>query len=172
MGCLIVDNSDEWTRKVASEISKAEEHISPSDQRHYRLPLLLRLARRVAAFSPECEVCRNLQSQINSLSANLAHLPRMTRQSFKNYLDVIKGIAKHLKRRHGLVEKRQYVKRYVLIALTLGLSLVLLSLILLSFGITLLALNITVIALIIRVVFSYTVGYFMDKRARKRGRVL
>jgi len=167
-----VDNSDDWTRKVASEISKAEEHISPSDQRHYRLPLLLRLARRVAAFSPECEVCQSLQSQIINLGVNLAYLPRMTRQSFRNYLDVVKGITKHLKRTHGLVEERQYIKRYVFIGFTFGISLVLLGLILLSFGITLLALNITLTALITRVVFSYMVGYFLDRRARKQGRVL
>jgi putative flippase GtrA len=96
----------------------------------------------------------------------------MTRQSLKGYLDVVKGIAKHLKRTHGLVEERQYVKRYVLIGLTFGLSLILLCLILLNFGVTLLALNVTVLALITRVIFGYIVGHFLDRRARKRGRVL
>ena len=167
-----MDNSNDWTRKVVGEISKAEEHISPSDQQHYRLPLLLRLARRVAAFSPECEVCQSLQSQIIILGVDSAYLPRMTRQSFRNYLAVVKGITKHLKRTHGLVEEKQYVKRYVLIGFTFGISLVLLGLILLSFGITLLALNITLTALITRVLFSYMLGYFLDKRARKQGRVL
>ena len=169
---LAVDNSDEWISKVAGDISKAEERFSPSDQRHYRLPFLLRLARRVAAFSPECEVCQSLQSQIISLSANLADLPRMTRQSFGDYLDVVKSIAKHLKKTHGLVEERQHVKRYVLIGLTFGSSLVLLGLILLNFGITLMTLNITVPALFTRIIFGYTVGYVLDRRARKRGRVL
>ena len=167
-----MDNSDDWTRKVASEISKAEEHISPSDQRRYRLPLLLRLARRVAAFSPECEVCQSLQGQITDLSLDLADLPRMTRRSFGDYLDIVKSITRHLKRTHGLIEERQYVKRYVLIGLTFGLSLILLCLILLNFGVTLLALNIAVLALITRVIFGYTVGYLLDRRARKRGRVL
>ena len=167
-----MDNSDDWIREVTTEISKTEERISPTEQRRYRLPLLLRLARRVAAFSPECEVCQSLQSQIINLGANLADLPRMTRQSFRNYLDVVKGIAKHLKQTHGLVEERQYVKRYVFIGFTFGISLVLLGLIMLSFGITLLALNITFTALITRVVFSYMVGYFLDRRARKQGKVL
>ena len=71
-----------------------------------------------------------------------------------------------------MVEERHYIKRYVLISFTLGISLVLLGLILLSFGITLLALNITLIALVTRVIFSYTIGYFLDRRARKRGRVI
>ena len=167
-----MDNSDDWIREITTEISKAEEHISPSDQRRYQLPLLLRMARRVAAFSPKCEVCQSLQSQITNLGVNSVYLPRMTGQSLRNYLDVVKGITKHLKRTHGLVEERQYVKRYVFIGLTLGILLVLLGLILLSFGITLLALNITFTALITRVVFSYMVGYFLDRRARKQGRVL
>ena len=84
----------------------------------------------------------------------------------------MKSITRHLKHSHGLVEARHYVKRCVLISFTFGISLVLLGLILLSFGITLLALNITLTALITRVMFSYTIGSFLDRRARKRGRVL
>jgi len=95
----------------------------------------------------------------------------MTHNNFRSYQSIIKGISKHLKRTHGLVEERQYVKRYVLIGLTFGLSLVLLCLILLNFGVTLLALNITVLALITRVIFGYIVGNFLDRRARKRGRI-
>ena len=167
-----MENSDEWTKKVASEISKAEENIGPSERRLYRLPLLLRSARRVAAFSPECEVCQNLQIQMIDLSANLADLPQMTGRSFKNYLDIVKTITRHLKRRHGLVEARQHIKRYSLIGLTFGSLLVVLSLILLSFGITLLALNVTVLALITRVIFGCTIGFMLDRRDRKRDRVL
>ena len=167
-----MDNSDEWTRKVTSEISKAEENISPSERRYYQLPLLLRSARRVAAFSPECKVCQSLQIQIIDLSTNLADLPQMTGRSFKNYLDIVKTITRHLKRRHGLVEARQHIKRYSLIGLTFGSLLVVLSLILLSFGITLLALNVTVLALITRVIFGCTIGFILDRRARKRDRVL
>jgi hypothetical protein len=163
---------DDWIEKIASEMSKVEEHISPSDQRRYKLPLLLRLARWVAAFSPECEVCQSLQSQIVSLGTNLARVPPMSRQNFRGYLNVMKGIIRHLKRTHGLAEERQYVKRYVFMGLGFGLFLVMLGLILLSFGITLLALNVTLPALVTRVIFAHTIGYLLDKRARRRGKVL
>ncbi len=156
---------------MANELVRAED-ISISDQKRYRLPLLLRLAVEVATFSPECEICRSLQAQIAQLGADLARRPPMNRQSLRDYLEVIESITRHLKRWHGLVEERYYVKRYVLIGFTFGISLVLLGLILLSCGITLLALNITLTALITRVMFSYTIGYFLDRRARKRGRVL
>lgn len=167
-----MDTSDDWGGQVASEISKITEHMTLSEQRRYKLPLLLRSARRVAAFSPECEVCRELQDQIASLGKDLTYAPQMTRQNFRGYLSVIKGITKHLKRRHGLAEERQYVKRYVLIGLTFGLSLIMLGLIMLSYGITLLALNVTVPALFTRVIFGYTIGHIRDRRARSRGNVL
>jgi hypothetical protein len=169
---LAVDAHDDWARKVANEIQRAEEHISTVEQKRYKLPLLLRLAQRVAAFSSECEVCQGLQSQIVSLGASLSGAPRITRKNLRSYLGIVKDIAKHLKRTHGLVEERQYVKRYVFISLTIGLSLVLLGLILLNFGITLLALSITLPALATRVVFGYTIGHFLDRRAKRRGKVL
>lgn len=164
-------SKNEKTGKAAGEIVNTKE-LSVSNHKWYRLPLLLRLARQVANFSPECEICRSLQVQIDQLDANLSKQSLMTRQSLKDYFDVMKSITRHLKRSHGLVEERHYVKRYVFISFTLGILLVLLGLILLNFGITLLALNVTLVALITRVSFSYTVGYFLDRRARKRGRVL
>jgi len=166
-----MNNDDKPARIIAGEFLRTED-MSVSDQKRYRLPLLLRLARQVAAFSPECEICQNLQVQIDQLWASLESRPPMTRHSLRNYLEVIKSITRHLKRSHGLVEERHYVKRYVLISLTFGISLVLLGLILLSFGFCLLTLNITLTALATRVMFSYTIGYFLDRRARKRGRVL
>ena len=159
------------TGKVAGEITNAKE-LPVSGHNGYRLPLLMRLARQVAAFSPECEICRSLQVQIARLGANLPNQPPMTHQSLRDYLDVIKNITRHLKHSHGMVKEKYYVKRYVLISFTFGILLMLLGLILLSFGITLLALNITLTALVTRVIFSYTIGYFLDRRVRKRGRVL
>jgi len=166
-----MNNDDKPAGIIADELVRAED-ISASDRKRYRVQLLLRLAVQVATFSPECEMCRGLQVQITQLGADLARRPPMNRQSLRDYLEVIKNITQHLKHSHGLVEERHYIKRCVLIGLTFGISLVLLGLILLSFGITLLTLNITLTALITRVMFSYTIGYFLDRRARKRGRVL
>ena len=157
--------------KAGTELFNAEG-ISISDQKRYRLPLLLQLARQVASFAPECEICQSLQVQIAQLGASLENRYLMTRQSLREYLGLMKNITRHLKRSHGLVEERHYAKRCVLASLTLGILLVLLGLILLNFGIALLALNITLIALIVRVMFSYSIGYFLDRRARKLGRVL
>jgi len=148
------------------------KELSVLDCKRYQLPQLLRLARRVTTFSNECEICRSLQAKIAQLSENLPDQLPMTRQHLKEYLYVIKSIIRHLKRSHRLVEERFYIKRYVFIGFTFGILVVLLGLILINFGITLLALNITVAALITRVMFGCAVGYFMDRRARRQGRVL
>jgi len=167
-----VDTCDDWAVEVSGRIRQAEKRVSPSDRRRYRLPLLLRLIRRVAAYSTECDVCRDLQRQIEALGANLDGAPRMTRRGLRDHLSVIKGITKHLKRSHGLAEERQYVRRYVLVGLTFGLSLIALGLVLVNLGLTVLALNVTLPALATRVVFAYTIGYVRDRRARRHGRVL
>ena len=64
------------------------------------------------------------------------------------------------------------IEKLVLMGLAFGLSIIVLGLILLSFGITLLTLHVTIPALIMRIVFGLTIGYFLDRRARKRDRVL
>jgi hypothetical protein len=158
--------------EIAGQIRTVHDRISPSAQKRYRLPLLVRLARRVTVFSPECEVCQGLQVQIISIGSNLMRPPPMTRENLINYLNIIKSIVKHLKRKHGLAEEGQYVKRYMFIGLAIGLSTVVLGQVLLGFGITILTLNITVPALVTRVIFSYTIGYLLDRRARRRGKVL
>ena len=91
-------NNDDRPDTIANGELVRIEDIPVSDQKRYRLPLLLRLARQVATFSPECEICRSLQSQIAQLGADLVHRPPMTRQSLKDYLDVMKSIVRHLKR--------------------------------------------------------------------------
>ena len=146
--------------------------LSPLSQRRYKLSLFLRVARRVASFSTNCEECRNLQSQISKLSKDLVDSPEITSKEYQNYRTTIRSITKHLRRKHGLVGEKQYVKRFVSIGAAFGLSFVISGYVLINFGITLLALSMTLPALVIRIISGYTVGYFLDKRAKKQGRVI
>jgi len=167
-----MDNKVCWKRKASGTAKDAQNSTSYPDRQYYQIPIILRLAKRVTALSAECKVCQGLQNQIINLSTDLADLPGRTNQSFKGYLGIVKNIIKHLKRTHRLVEERQYIKRYVLIGLTFGLSLVLLCLILLNFGITLLTLNVALLAMVTRIIIGYVIGFFLDKRAKKLGKVL
>ncbi len=154
------------------DIVMSAKELKTSDYKRYRLPRLLRLARRVTAFSPECDICRDLQVQMARLYTDSLKEQPMIHQNLESHLNMMKNITRHLKDSHGLVEKSYYVKRYILLGLAAGITIILLGLILLCFGITQLALNITITALITRAIVSYTVGSLLDKKARKQGRVL
>jgi len=167
-----VNECEDWYEGIAKEIGKLKGRLNTLDQRRYKLPLLLRVAKRVASLSLECEECQGLKSQITRLCKNLAHSPRMTGKEYGSHLTIIKSINRHLKRKHKLVDERQYIKRFVSIGVAFGLSLVILGYILLNFGITILVLSVTLPALIIRILFGYTIGYFLDKRAKRKGRVI
>lgn len=143
-----------------------------SEYKQYWFPRFLHLTQRLTTFSPECEICRGLQVQTTKLGAGLLGQQLITHHNSEDHTFMMRNITRHLRDSHGLVEKRYYVKRYVLLGLAAGITTILLGLILLCFGITQLALDITVTALITRAMVSYTVGYFLDRKARKQGKVL
>ena len=170
--CSPTEAYENWYEGISKEIGELKAMLSLLSQRRYKLSLFLRVARRVASFSTNCEECRNLQSQISKLSKDLVGSPEITSKEYQNYRTTIKSITKHLRRKHGLVGEKQYVKRFVSIGAAFGLSLVISGYILINFGITLLALSMTLPALVIRIISGYTVGYLLDKRAKKQDRVI
>ncbi len=163
---------DDWYESISKEVSELKDRLSPLGQRRYKLSLFIRVTRRVAGFSTDCEECRSLKSQITKLSEELIYSPQMIPQEYGNYLTTIKSITRHLKRKHRLVDEKQYIKRFVSIAAALGLSLVMSGFVLINFGITVLVLSLTLPALVIRVIFGYAVGYLLDNRAKKQDRVI
>ena len=167
-----VEVRDDWYEGISKGISELKDRLSPLGQRRYKLSLFIRVTRRVAGFSTDCEECRSLKSQITELSEDLIYSPQMTPKEYGNYLTTIKSITKHLKRKHRLVDEKQYIKRFVSIGAAFGLSLVMSGFVLINFGITVLVLSITLPALVIRVIFGYAVGYLLDNRAKKQDRVI
>ena len=167
-----VETRDYWYEAISKGTGELEDRLSPLGQRRYKLSLLIRATGRVADFSTDCEECRSLKSQVAELSEELIHSPQMTPKERRNYLTTIKRITKHLKRKHGLVDEKQYVKRFISIGAAFGLSLVMSGYVLINFGINVLVLSITLPALVIRVMLGYAVGYLLDRRARKQGRVI
>lgn len=163
---------DEWYEGIRRRICELQDRWSPTGWRRYKLSLFMRMTRRVADFSTNCQECRSLKSQISDLTANLAHSSQMTQKERRTYLTTLKAITKHLRRKHGLVGDKQYIKRFVSIGVAFGLSLVVSGYVLASFGITILVISITLPALFVRVLTGYAVGYLLDRRAKKRGRVI
>jgi VIT1/CCC1 family predicted Fe2+/Mn2+ transporter len=167
-----VELQKDWYRDVAREIGSIEEGLGQRDQRRYKLSLLLRLAQRVTNFSADCSECQHFQGPISRLTEDLKYLHQMTPRKYKGYLTTIKSITRHLKQKHGLIEGRQYTRRFVSLSAAFGVLLIILGYVLLNFGITLLVLSVTLPALVVRVIFSYAFGWFLDRRAKKEDRLI
>jgi hypothetical protein len=167
-----VEACNDWYEGILRRISTLKVRLSPAGREGYKLSLFTRAAGRVADFAADCKECRSLQSQIHRINEGLVHSVPMTPEEYNKYLLVLKSIMKHLKQRHGLVVEKQYIKRFVSIGAAFGLFLVMLGYVLISFGITILVLSITLPALIIRIFLGYIVGYLLDRRAKKQGRVI
>jgi hypothetical protein len=167
-----MEAQDGWVRNIAAEIGDLKSRLNPSETRKYKIPMLLRISDRVAEYCAECQQCRQFKGQIARLIENLYDASPMTDAARKDHLKTIDIITRHLKKKHRLIEERHYLKRFVSIAVAGGISLIAFGYMLLSFGITLLVIGITLPALFVRLIFGYTLGFFMDRRAKKKGRVI
>lgn len=168
----MMDKERDWYRKISKQITMSESHSSFLDRRKWQFPLLGRLARRVDSFSDECQQCHKLKYKIEVLCGYCANPQQTTRSNYQSYQNTIDNIVQHLRRKHRLVNEKQNIKRLVWASLLFGLFFILLGYLLLNFGITLLALSITIPALFARVIFSCTIGYLLDLRAKRRGLVI
>jgi hypothetical protein len=167
-----MDKERDWCRKINKQITMSESHSSFSDRRKRQFPLLSRLARRVDSFSDECQECHKLKYKIEVLCGYCANPQQTTPSNYQSYQTTIESIVQHLKRKHRLVNEKQNIKRLVSASIIFGLFFILLGYLLLNFGITLLGLGITIPALFARVMFSCTIGYLLDLRAKRRGLVI
>jgi hypothetical protein len=167
-----METCNEWYEGIHRRIGTLQKRWSPAGWRRYKLSLFMRVARRVADFSTECQECRDFRNKMTDLSEKLTHSPQVTRREYRSYLTTFKKVIKHLRRKHGLVEDKQYIKRFVSIGVAFGLSLIVFGYLLTNIGITLLVFSVTLPALFVRVIFGYAVGYLLDRRAKKQSRVI
>ena len=167
---MVLDET--WCETIEARASVCRQRLSPREQRKFRLEILPRLARRVDSFSDECGQCQHLKNELNRISQLLICRSGLTHEERRQYLSGMTQVIRHLNRKHRLVSERHYVKRLVSLAVALGLGLVGLGYLLLYLGVTLIVLTVALPALIGRIIFSYLVGLFMDRRAKKRGRVI
>lgn len=162
----------DWYEGIRQRIGAFKDQWSPAGWRRYKLSLFIRVARRVSDFSIECQECRDLKDQISNLSENSTHSLKVYRKKYRIYLTTFKTAIKHLRRKHGLVEDRQYIKRFVPFGIAFGLSFIIAGYVLVDFGITMLTISLTLPALFTRILSSYAFGYLLDRRAKKQGRVI
>ncbi|UCE97806.1 MAG: hypothetical protein JSV74_00255 [Dehalococcoidia bacterium] len=157
---------------IRGKICRLEKRVNNQRNNKWEQPLIKRLANRVDIFSVECKECRSIKDNFKYICTRHYAESEIINNNDNNYELTTKQIIHHLKKKHRLVIEKQYVRRLVFASLVFGLILILIGYGLLYFGITLLALSVTIPALFGRVIFSYTLGYLLDLRAKKQGRVI
>ena len=113
-----------------------------------------------------------MKPAISRLTRELGETSPLSQQAYQEFKQAIKEATGHLKRRHRLADERHYLKRFVSLSATLSLFPILFGYFLINFGITLLVLSITLPISLLRIAFSSIFGHFLDRLARKQGRVI
>ncbi len=150
---------NDWYDSIGKEISFHKVALSEKDYKKYKLDLLLRMAKRVADFSPECGECQTFQPEITKLTQDVSNLSLMSKESRKSYFKTISKITKHLQKHHKLVTGGQYLGIGMVIGAGIGIAL---GASLENSGVGV-ALGITI---------GVAVGSALDAKAKKQGRVI
>ena len=149
-----------WYDRIAREISPHRDTLSKKDCKKYKLDLLVRVAKRVDDFSSACGECQLFQPEITRLTQDLGNLAQMPdKEKRKSYSRTINNIIKHLQKQHHLVREGQYMG--IGLAIGAGTGTVLGA-----------ALDNTGVGTAIGTGIGVAVGSYLDKKAKKEGRVI
>ena len=116
----------DWYNRIVKEISSYQDRLSNKESKKYKLDLLLRIARRVDDFSPECGNCQLFQQEITKLVQDLGFMlqaPNPNKEEGKRYSKTIKNIIKHLQKHHKLVSEGHYMGIGLAIGIGIGTAL-------------------------------------------------
>ena len=113
-----------WYDKINKEIGLHQDNLSKKEAKKYKLDLLLRVAKRVADFSPECGGCQLSQQEITTLTQDLGNLVQMPdKRKRQSYLKKINKTVKHLQSEHKLITRGQNIGLWVAIGSGIGVAL-------------------------------------------------
>ena len=149
-----------WYEKIASNINSYRTTMSQRDFKKYKLDQLLRIARKVDDFSGYCTQCNELQPEITRLTQNLGNLTQVATQvERKSYLTAIGNMVKHLQKEHKLAAEGQYVGIGMAIGGGIGTAL---GAFLDNAG----------IGTAIGIAIGLAVGTYLDRKAKREGKVI
>ena len=148
-----------WYDGIAKEINLHKDILSQKDQKKYKLDLLLRVAKKVDSFSSSCGQCQVFQPDITQLTQDLGYLAQWPKEKRKSYFKTISNIVKHLQKQHKLVTEGHYIGIGMAIGVGIG----------------------TAIGAVldnpgagtgIGTAIGLAIGAYLDKKAKKEGRVI
>lgn len=102
-----MESPSEWYDGVVGQVGTYKAILSQKDHKKHRFDLLIRVAKRVASFSPTCGECQNSQGEITMLVKDLSFLLHSPKEKRKSHAKVLKIIVKHLQKHHKLVTEGQ-----------------------------------------------------------------
>ena len=150
----------DWYNHTVKAISSYQNSLSKKDSKKYKLDLLLRVARRVDSFSPNCGECQTFRGKITRLIQELSLLIQMpNKEAHKSYSKTINNIVKHLQKQHKLVSAGQNMGIWMAVGTGIGVAI---GAALDNPGIG------TPIGLAVGVAF----GSYLDKKAKEEGKVI
>ena len=149
-----------WYNRVAREIGIFQGSLNKKEAKKYKLDFLLKIAGRVDEFSGTCGECQLFQQEITRLIQELSLLIQMPgKEGIKSYRRSIDKITKHLQKVHKLVTKGYYVGIWMAIGTGIGVAL----------GA---ALGNPGIGPALGIGIGLAIGTYLDRKAKKEGRVL
>ena len=151
----------DWYNRTVKEINLHKEYFSKKDSKKYKLDLLLRLAKRMDEFSAICGKCQDFKEEITRLVGELGNLVQLpdSKVQRKSYNKTISTIVEHLKKEHKLVSDGFYLGIGMAIGTGVGTAL----------GI---ALGSPGVGPGLGVGIGFAIGGYLDKKAKKEGRVI
>ena len=149
----------DWYNRITREISPYKDSLSKKDYKKYKLDLLLRLATRIDGFSSICGKCQMFQPEITRLTGDLQNISLMSKENRKSYFKTIGNITKHLRKQHKLVTAGYYLGICMPIGTGVGVAI----------GA---ALGNPGIGPAIGIALGVAVGSYLDRKAKKEGRVI
>ena len=149
----------DWYNRVVQEINLHKNALNKKDYKKYKLDLLLRIAKRVDDFSSICGRCQLFQPEITRLTGDLQNISLMSKENRKSYFKTIGNITKHLQKQHKLVTAGHYLGICMSIGTGVGIAI----------GA---ALGNPGIGPAIGIALGVAVGSYLDRKAKKEGRVI
>ena len=152
----------DWYNQIVKKISPYQDSLSKKESKKHKLDLLLRVARRVDDFSPECGNCQLFQQEITGLVQDLGFMlqtPNPGKEERKRYSKAINNIVKHLQKEHHLVSDGQNRGIWTAVGVGIGTAL----------GV---ALENPGIGTALGVVIGLAMGNYMDKKAKREDKMI
>lgn len=103
-----MENNNDWLEKTTKEIVGQQERLSDSDNKKYKLDVLLCVAKRVNGFSDDCEKCKNSKEEIEKLVDKLNQVEQQSTEERNNYFYIINLTIRHLQKSHKLIPRGYY----------------------------------------------------------------